>query len=63
MDAKTRNLSLPLCKGAATLERKEKRILLPFRHEGLPVIDGIPCMVPTEAREMKEEEIEELDKK
>ena len=27
------------------------------------VIDGIPCMVPTEAREMKEEEIEELDKK
>ena len=31
--------------------------------KAFPVIDGIPCMVPTEAREMKEEEIEELDKK
>ena len=31
--------------------------------KAFPVIDDIPCMVPTEAREMKEEEIEELDKK
>ena len=68
MDAKiTEILVCPLCKGPLLWNEKKKEFLLiffyTFKQCMFFLIDGIPCMVPTEAREMKEEEIEELDKK
>ena len=69
MDAKiTEILVCPLCKDFEQLEKlmkieKKKEFSCRSDMKAFPVIDGIPCMVPTEAREMKEEEIEELDKK
>ncbi|WP_417568772.1 Trm112 family protein, partial [Parasutterella excrementihominis] len=51
------------CKGPLLWNEKKKEFYCRSDMKAFPVIDGIPCMVPTEAREMKEEEIEELDKK
>lgn len=63
MDAKiTEILVCPLCKGSLLWNEKKKEFYCRSDMKAFPVIDGIPCMVPTEAREMKEEEIEELDK-
>ena len=64
MDAKITEISVcPLCKGPLLWNEKKKEFYCRSDMKAFPVIDDIPCMVPTEAREMKEEEIEELDKK
>ena len=63
MDAKiTEILVCPLCKGPLLWSEKKKEFYCRSDMKAFPVIDGIPCMVPTEAREMKEEEIESFAK-
>ena len=51
MDAKiTEILVCPLCKGPLLWNEKKKEFYCRSDMKAFPVIDGIPCMVPTEAR-------------
>lgn len=49
MDAKiTEILVCPLCKGPLLWNEKKKEFYCRSDMKAFPVIDGIPCMVPTE---------------
>ncbi|WP_290166503.1 Trm112 family protein [uncultured Parasutterella sp.] len=55
MDPKiTEILVCPICKGPLRWNKDIK---------AFPVVDDIPAMVPSEARDMTEEEVEKLEKK
>lgn len=58
----TQILVCPLCKGPLKWNEKKKEFYCRSDMKAYPVLEGIPAMVPSEAREMSEQEIEELEK-
>lgn len=57
----TEILVCPICKGPLLWNDKKKEFYCRSDMKAYPVIDSIPCMVPSEARDMSEVEIEQLD--
>ena len=58
----TKILVCPLCKGPLLWNKQKKEFYCRSDMKAYPVIEDIPAMVPSEARDMTEEEIEKLDK-
>ena len=56
-------LVCPICKGPLLWDKEKKEFYCRSDMKAFPVIDQIPAMVPSEARELSEEEIEKLEKK
>lgn len=59
MDPKiTEILVCPLCKGPLLWDAQKKEFYCRSDMKAYPVIDGIPVMIPSEARDMTEKELE-----
>ena len=56
-------LVCPICKGPLRWNKDKKEFYCKSDLKAFPVVDDIPAMVPSEARDMTEEEVEELEKK
>lgn len=63
MDANvTQILVCPICKGPLFWDKTKKEFFCRSDLKAFPVIDGIPDMVPEEARDLREEELEGKEK-
>ncbi|MCP3689256.1 MAG: Trm112 family protein [Gammaproteobacteria bacterium] len=50
----------PITKGPLTYDRKNQELLSRASRLAYPIRDGIPVMLPEEARELSSDEIEDL---
>lgn len=59
----TKILVCPICKGPLLWDPDKKEFYCRSDMKAFPVIEGIPDMLPNEARDLTEPEIEEKDKR
>lgn len=58
----TEILVCPICKGPLIWNKEKKEFVCRSDMKAYPVVNDIPIMAPLEARDVSEEEIEELSK-
>ena len=53
-------LACPVCKGAVKWQKEEAELVCRFDKLAFPIKDGIPVMIPSEARQLSSDELERI---
>lgn len=57
----TQILVCPICKGPLFWDAEKKELYCRTDMKAFPAADDIPCMVPAEARDLSEKEVDDKD--